>query len=888
MTIPIATYRLQLRNGFTFADATRIIPYLSQLGISHIYLSPIFRSTPRSTHGYDALDFNEIEPSLGGRAGFEMLVAECDRFGLKVLVDFVPNHMAAHPDNPWWRDVLEWGPRSRYAQHFDIDWSAPKLVIPVLGKSYWDVLSAGELKIAIDGARGELVAKYFDNQFPLNPEVYPAVFASSSDADLANFSGAAAASSPETSAQLKSDFKSLVASKRDAIDTVLGLLNQRRPELHSILERQVWRLAYWRTAREMLTYRRFFEISDLIGVRVELPEVFADVHRSVLDLVTAGKIDGLRIDHIDGLADPKGYLGQLRRATSAKPEMYLVVEKILGEGEDVRTDWPVDGTTGYEFIRDLSGLFVSGDLGRLSVGYRDFTSTAHDYASGTLAVKRRTLSFNLAAELRSLVAMATAVAEADLSTRDFGADAVRMALIEFAAHFTTYRTYISPGGVSTVDLDVLEAVAHRAKASREIEDSAAIDFIVSILTGRVPGSQKERAAAFVTKFQQTTGPLMAKAVEDTEFYRFNRFIALNEVGGEPDDVQGGIEAFHEAMKRRQALAPRALSATATHDTKRGEDARIRLYGISKVQDDWCCAANRWRGVLSATNVITSDEGLDDEAQWLFFQALAGAWPMTREDGASDDFVDRIEQFMIKAAREAKLRTSWTNPSSSYEERVSTFVRAALQAPNPFLDDFIKTTAPLVRAGAAASLVQTVVKVFAPGIPDIYQGTELWDLSLVDPDNRRPVDFDAREQLSNAGSDGEAHGEQDWRDGRVKLDMLRKSLAVRRSMDLTSADYEPLSIECGGQRDCFAFMRRSRENMVIVAGVIPSATMYNDSEAFGFIGAPFGDATITLPRDVERQSFAEFFSGKHLAVADCRIRIGEVLLSRPIAVLLPTS
>lgn len=881
MTTPIATYRLQLRNGFTFADAAKVVPYLARLGISHVYLSPIFRSAPGSTHGYDTVDFNAIEPELGGSKGFDALVDELDRFGLKALIDFVPNHMAAHPDNPWWRDVLEWGERSRYANHFDIDWLAPKLLVPILGRQYGDVLTAGEIKIDIDTDRGEFVARYFDNALPLSPPTYSAVLGLVKDEELQKLAKLPCCCSPAEGEDLKAELKRLFSSRRDHVEQQLRQLNEKVSEIHSILELQPWRLAYWRTAREMLTYRRFFEISDLVGVRVERPEVFADVHRTVLALIETGKVNGLRIDHIDGLADPKGYLDQLRRATAVKPDLYLVVEKILGEGEDTRADWPIDGTTGYEFIRDVSTLFVADDLSRLAQGYSKFTSTSHDYAAETVAVKRRMLSFNLAAELRGLVAMATAIANADVATRDFGPDTVRTAIIEVAAHFATYRTYINREGANSDDLKVIRSVAQRAKSGREIEDPATIDFIISLISGRVSSpSLKADAEAFAVKFQQTTGPLMAKAVEDTEFYRFNRLIALNEVGGEPDHPHHGIEAFHSAMKRRQLLAPRALSATATHDTKRGEDARVRLYGLSKSQEEWCLAAERWRRLLGEGRVA----GLDNEAEWLFFQALAGVWPM--DGNLSGDLVGRIEQFMIKAAREAKLHTSWTNPSSAYEKRVTVFVRGALVSGNRFLEDFTRTIAPLANAGAAASLIQTVLKVFAPGVPDIYQGTELWDFSLVDPDNRRAVNFEMRQRLLEFCTEERCCDEADWRDGHIKLDVLRRSLALRRNIDLVSASYEPLEGEL--PPGCFAFMRRYGGRPIIVIGAVPNPMDYKGSGRFDFTGAFPGAATVSLPKDVQQQKFCEIFSGTHHTACAHLIKLAEVLRYLPVALLLPLS
>ncbi|MET0409550.1 MAG: malto-oligosyltrehalose synthase, partial [Hyphomicrobium sp.] len=475
-----------------------------------------------------------------------------------------------------------------------------------------------------------------------------------------------------------------------------------------------------------------------------------------------------------------------------------------------------------------------------------------------------------------------AIADEDIATRDFGSDALRLAIIEFASHFAVYRTYLDSNGPSTTDGEILETVALRAKVSRRIEDPNSVDFLVSLLSGRVPTAQKAQAEAFTTRFQQTTGPLMAKAVEDTEFYRFNRLIALNEVGGEPDAVSPGAEQFHTAMARRQMLAPRALSATATHDTKRGEDARVRLYALSTIQDEWCEAVERWSAKLSGPSSEAGQDAPDREAQWLFFQALAGAWPT--DETASDDLDDRMVQFMIKASREAKLFSSWTNPDPSYETRIASFVQYALDPANGFVDDFKHMIEPLIKAGAATSLVQTVLKVFAPGVPDIYQGTELWDLSLVDPDNRRPVDFEHRQRLISNAPQELLVDEAAWRDGSLKLDLLRRSLAVRRQMDFTKATYEPLQMTGGDSERAFAFARRARDRTVIVIGARASPKDYQGITGFGFDNAPWHGTQIAVPPDLKNHHFVDVFSGTTVPVNDQTIEVAAALRCLPVAVL----
>jgi (1->4)-alpha-D-glucan 1-alpha-D-glucosylmutase len=867
MSTPIATYRLQLRNGMAFADAAKLAPYFEKLGVSHIYLSPIFQAPASSTHGYDATSFEVIEPALGGHDGFIAMADAFARHQLKIIVDFVPNHMAAHSENAWWCDVLEWGEQSRCRNHFDIDWSAPKLLIPVLGRQFGECVSDKEITVDFVAAEGRFVIRYFDNWWPVDPRTYVHILRYSKSAELESLASQFGASTPETAAALKTQ----LAEKRDAVAAAVdGFLNAPSATAE-LLDAQVFRLAYWRTARELLTYRRFFEISDLIGVRVERPDVFKDVHSVILELVAQGKVDGLRIDHIDGLADPLKYLRDLRSATPDVPNLFLVVEKILGEGETLRREWPIDGTTGYEFIRDAGNLFVSEPLEVLEQGYDQFTRIRHDFAAETKLLKRRMLTFNLAAELKRLTSLASQIAATDPKTRDFGPDALRHAIVEIAASFQIYRTYVDPTGVSDRDAAVLDRVERTVKASRQIEDPSIIDFLFGLL--RAP-ARTPLSLEFATRFQQTTGPLMAKAVEDTGFYRFNRLIGLNEVGNDPDVLTLGPAYFHSSMLSRQELTPRALTATATHDTKRGEDARTRFYALASYQETWIEAVERWHGLLAPSVGLTIDRNI----AWMFYQALAGAWP---EGGSPDPgFADRIVEFLIKAAREAKRFTTWTSPDEGYERALERFARMALET-ETFVADFKESIEPLIETGMAISLVQTVLKIFAPGIPDIYQGTELWDLALVDPDNRRPVDFGAREQF--LGQSADISSAQCWIDGAIKLHLTARSLRTRAKADWTQADYTPLEIVGPQSQQIVAFSRSLGQQSLVVVGAIPRVGEFH----FPGRGHPphvSSRGQIVLPPHMLEDTWADALRETAIRFKSDRIDVSEVLGELPVAVL----
>lgn len=792
MNSPRATYRLQFRQGMTFMRAAGIVPYLADLGISHLYASPIFAAAPGSTHGYDVTDHQALEPALGGEEGFAQLAGALRENGLGLILDLVPNHMAVSTANPWWRDVLKHGRESRYARHFDIDWRAPKLLLPVLGEPYGEALAEGRLQLGLDDATGEPVLRYYELALPLSP--------ASLDILLGGIGEE--------------------ASGVDALTRGIEKANADRNLLHEIHEAQVWRLAYWRLAREALTYRRFFEIADLVGVRIEDRNVFADVHKLPLRLVRDGVVDGFRIDHVDGLAHPAAYLDALKRASHVDT---VLVEKILGADEELRADWHCAGTTGYEVARLITALQVDADrCEAMTQAWVGFTGGEADFARQVRAAKRRILTVNLAGELGALVRRAHAIAQKDIATRDFGPDAIREAIAELAVALPVYRTYIDRDGPAAEDRDLIARSAEQVARDRVVEDDRVIGFVASLL--REPSKGSRERNAFVTRFQQTTGPLMAKAVEDTVFYRYNRLIALNEVGGEPDEYGLDPEAFHAAARRRAAQWPHALSATATHDTKRGEDGRARLAVLSEMPESWSAAVSRWHEAASGLREeLPLGTAPGAGAEWLFYQALAGAWPsdlMLDDEAGLQDLCDRLAAFMTKALREAKGRTSWTDQNERYETVVENYVRGMFSpGQRPLLADIHTTIAKIQPAGTVNSLAQLALKLTMPGVPDIYQGCELMDFSMVDPDNRRPVDFALRQTLlAKVRAMDAAAAMARWREGHAKLWLLERLLRLRRDHAslFEKGGYEPVRATGDRAAHVLAFSRTLGAQSVVVA------------------------------------------------------------------------
>jgi (1->4)-alpha-D-glucan 1-alpha-D-glucosylmutase len=890
----IATYRLQFREGMDFARAATLAPYLAKLGVSHLYASPILRALPGSAHGYDIARYDQIEPSLGGEDGFRAMVEAFRAEGIGVIADFVPNHMGASPFNPWWRDVLEWGADSPHASYFDIDWSAPKLLIPVLPEPYGPALDKGSFGLDFDPESGGINLTVSGMKLPLSPPTYASVLARAGS-DLEDLTNRFAVATPETEIKTELAARAQDEAQRKALLAALDETVADREAIHAVHEAQVWRLAYWRAARETLTYRRFFEVADLVGVRMEQPSVFEETHRLMAALADDGVIDGLRLDHVDGLADPLAYFRKLREETGEARPFILLVEKILEGTETLRADWPVQGTTGYEFIRALGGVFTQPDgEGPLTTAYRAFTGETDDYATQLAATKRHIFIRNLAGELDVLTGLAFQLAQADLATRDYGRDTLRRAIIELGVALPVYRTYVDVDGPRPEDEALIALAESGAKGTREVEDEGAIDFIARIWRLDLPEpAARAEALTFVTRLQQTTGPLMAKAVEDTLFYCYNRLIPLNEVGGAPEEFGSLPEDFHAEMAARQINQPQGLLATSTHDTKRGEDARARLYALSEAPRDWARQTARW----SAMNASLLTESEDDRAptandEWMFYQALAGAWPVgldIGDTGAMSDLADRMAGFMLKAIKEAKVKTSWTAPDQAYEEAVEAFVRGALDPAQSrgFLEAFGRHHARLEVAGALNSLSQALLKMTAPGVPDIYQGAELWDLSLVDPDNRRPVEFEARARMLDAVTATTGPNLlADWSSGVVKLFILERALAVRREAPalFTTGGYHPLTASGAQAGHVLTFLRSDEAQAAITIVPIRPRGLLGESTLPLIPQDAWGDTRIALPKEWAGRRWRNALTGETVRAEDGSISIAETLKQFPVALL----
>jgi (1->4)-alpha-D-glucan 1-alpha-D-glucosylmutase len=864
-----ATYRLQLSRGFGFSEAADLVPYLAALGVSHVYASPITEARPGSTHGYDIVDHNRLNPELGGSDAFSAFVGALHRHGMGLIVDFVPNHMGIGADNDWWLDLLEWGEASPYAQYFDINWDADRsdlkgrVLLPVLGAQYGEILESGEITLRFDAAEGSFSAWYFEHRFPISPPSYGTILEAGGEilAGLAGrfaaLSGLSAAIAQEDAAVLKGRLAEAVrkpavaAATAAALERFAGRAGDPRSfdRLHRLLEAQHYRIAHWRVAAEEINYRRFFNINDLAGLRMELPDLFERTHRLLFALIRRGDVQGLRIDHIDGLFDPRTYCERLQQAFEAP--LYTVVEKILARYE-MLPDWPVAGTTGYDFANQVLGVFIDPVGERwITRLYRRLDGHDATFDDVLYTAKRRIMRVNLASEINQLAGEFHRLSMGERRTRDFTANGMLAALVEVIASFPVYRTYVSPRGASPDDRRYIGWAVGQAKKRWQGADTSIFDFLHLVLTGEAAGCDPgdDDALRVAMHFQQVTGPVMAKAAEDTAFYRYVRLLVLNEVGGDPRRFGVSVAAFHHLAQERARLWPRALLTTATHDTKRGEDARIRLALLSETPREWGRQLSRWfRLNRSRRNEIDNEIVPSRNVEYLFYQALLGAWAPDlepRDMAGISSFAERIEAYMIKAVREAKQQTSWSNPNTAYEAALRRFVQGVLDAGrvNPFLDEFHAFAAALARPGAVASLAQLVLKLTAPGVPDIYQGGELWDFSLVDPDNRRPVDWDLRRaMLHKIAAAPAADLARDWQDGREKLFVTQRLLALRRRHPVLFAegDYQPL--ECEGEKSgqICAFARRRGDCAVVVAVPRLLYRLYRD-------GAPdWGETEIALP------------------------------------------
>ncbi|BDA86253.1 malto-oligosyltrehalose synthase [Aureimonas sp. SA4125] len=868
----IATYRLQFREGTDFETAAAMAPYLRAIGVSHLYASPIFTASPGSTHGYDVIDYNRFEDYLGGESGFVAMSDALAHADVGLILDFVPNHMGVSPENAWWEDVLAWGRESRYANTFDIAWDAEKILVPVLAKPYGEASMDGDLKVVLDAADSRMRFDAAGYQLPLDPRTLGHVFAfldhPERDRLIRRFSVATPIEGEELSERLREHLGDETFAV--ALESAIGSINADQLALHALHEAQVWRLAWWRTAREKLTYRRFFEIADLIGIRQELRHVFRESHRTVIRLARERRLDGIRIDHVDGLADPKNYLLDLRQAfQSVRRDPVIFVEKILTGEERLRKSWEIEGTTGYEFISALSGLYVDPEQEEgMTRAYSQFIGEDEDLRQMILRQKRSIFSRNLAGELAYLTAEALAVASRGLATRDLGPDTISRSIIEVATALPVYRTYVGVDGVPATDRAIIDDAVTLAKSQREVEADEPIDFIGRLLTLDFDeGRDVAGALNFTRRFQQTTGAVMAKAVEDTVFFRYNRLIALNEVGGEPDHYGTDVGAFHDAMAIRSEDQPEGLLASSTHDTKRGEDARARLYTLSEAPKHWSTLVESFAEAMGAYRIAVDEtlDAPDAPSEWMFYQALLGVLPADfdpADDAARSAIAGRLQTFMQKAVREAKRYTSWTSPAEAYETGVEGFVAAALDrgATDDFLHEFWASVQPFVRAGALTSLSQALIKLTVPGVPDIYQGTEFYDLSLVDPDNRRSVDFKA---LAAAIEDDEPlrASLDHWRDGMVKAKLTIAALRLRQTAPtlFTTGAYVPLEVEGVRARHVVAFAR-IQEGGAATVTIAPRLCLAMLEGSEGLVpGAGFwGDTTVILPASLAGQAFRSAF------------------------------
>jgi (1->4)-alpha-D-glucan 1-alpha-D-glucosylmutase len=939
--IPTCTYRLQFNRWFTFAQAREIVPYLRALGVSDVYASPYFQAGPNSLHGYDIVDHNKLNAAIGSPADYDAWIAELHAHGMGQILDFVPNHMGiAEPGNKWWADVLENGPSSMYAPYFDIDWSPlksdlhDKVLLPILTDQYGRVLERGELQVRFE--EGAFYLAYQNQKLPIAPGTYRVVLemalenlAEYKDEEFyGEFQSILTALEylprrteidPEKIAERARE-KEIVKRRLErrcqeapqvqrAIEKALAQINGRPGEprsfdrLDELLNAQSYRLAFWRVAAEEINYRRFFDVNDLAAIRMELPEVFDAAHQLVVDLVRAGAVTGLRIDHPDGLYLPKEYLEALQRR-SAKvlgiplPKdgraVYMIAEKILTGAEKLRSDWPLHGTTGYDFANQVAGLFVD------AAAEAEITRTFHRFIGHSIhfghlvyAKKRLVMRLALANEAEVLGNMLDRLSEKNRWYRDFTFEALARAVRETIACFPVYRTYLAPGQpVSDEDRQVIERAIASAKRRNPAIEESIFNFLRDILLFRFPenldAQGREEHMHFVLKFQQFTGPIMAKGLEDTAFYIYNRLAALNEVGGEPQQFGLSVDAFHERNLDRHRNWPATLLATSTHDTKRSEDVRARMLAISEIPELWRRSLQRWRTVNRRWKKdVNESEAPDANEEYLLYQTLLGTWPVAANgapvESAGEEYIQRIQAYMTKALNEAKLNTSWIQPNEQWLVATRDFVAKILEATpkNKFLPTFLPVAEEIARLGAINSLAQALLKLTSPGVPDIYQGNETWDFSLVDPDNRRPVDYKRRaEMLSCLSSKTPGEFLQNWPDGRIKMFLTQRALQFRneRADLFRSGNYLPLRASGTFADCCISFARQLDRDWAIV--IVPRLS---SRSGFPPTGDRWKDTAIELPENLSVERAREIFTGRELSIQNRQIRLAEALSILPFAI-----
>jgi (1->4)-alpha-D-glucan 1-alpha-D-glucosylmutase len=804
--IPVATYRLQFNSQFSFGQATEVLRYLAELGITDAYASPLFLAAPQSAHGYDVCGYNRLNPELGSESEFENFASELRRLRMGLLLDMVPNHMGAHISNCWWKDVLKHGVDSKFSRFFDIDWSGGKVVLPVLGDRYGQVLARNELQLRF--AEEEIFLSYFSSNFPLSSQTENELIAK--------------ASSRYGSAQSHQD-----------IQKILAEINADRVALHSLIQKQHYRLCFWRLGTDLLNYRRFFDVTSLVSLRVEDQNVFEQSHQFLFGLLAKQQISGLRIDHPDGLADPKGYFARLQNAfrllTGSSSKLYVVAEKILSEDERLPRDWAVEGTTGYDFLNYLNGVFIqSRNEDAFTQLYAECTGCRESYPQVAASSKRDVLRQLFRPEVQRLTRRLRHIADQTVEGIDFSSAELEDAIVEFATEFPLYRTYADANlSLEPVQEEDVRSAISRVMA-RSPEKGPVLRFLETLLCLQYdpewsPALQSE-CAEFLFRFQQLTGPAAAKGLEDTAFYRFNRFISLNEVGGNPGRFGTSVEAFHDYNLYKIQNWPHSMLATATHDTKRGEDVRARLNVLSEIPAEWGAAVKQWKTLnASFKTVVQSQAAPSENREYFLYQTLVGSWT---EDAQSNPerFRERIVQYLLKGLREAKTNTSWTSTNNDYENATTAFAERVLGSAE-FLASFHPFQRPIAFFGVINSLAQVLLKICSPGVPDFYQGAELWDFNLVDPDNRRPADYKLRSALlakvRSESANRPAYIQRLLRsplDAEIKLFTIWAGLSFRslHSDLLEKGDYTPVNATGPKAEHLCAFMRRTSERICLVA------------------------------------------------------------------------
>lgn len=965
--IPDSSYRIQFNKEFTFNQATEIIPYLKKLGISHVYASPLLLPKSGSMHGYDTVNHNSINLEAGTFEEFNRFVDTLHYHGTGLILDTVPNHMSTNKENKWWQDVLENGQASEYAHYFDIEWNPikpelkGKVLVPVLGDRYGNILSGGLFNFNFNEEAGKFYLNYYEHEFPLDPSSYPAILEYRLDVLVARL-GTSTKDFPEYLSIL-TVFKNLPKNTETEYEkirerirekdiaharlselcrqnyVVKGFLEENlidfkcspdnrisMEKVHNLLEEQAYRLAYWRVSADEINYRRFFDVNDLIAVCVEKPDVFTNTHNFILDLVENKRIDGIRLDHPDGLLDPTEYYKKLQSEISKRLDLsfdadepsllcseklpfYIVAEKILAPFEKLPSNQAIHGTVGYEFLNSLNGLFIKKENEKkFNDIYKKFIDREINLDETVIECKKLIMRTSLTGELNVLSFYLNQISELYYYSRDYTLNSIRNALIEVISCFPVYRTYVSAAEESTKCADYTKWATRLAKKRSLVTDTSIFEFIEQVLLLELEPDKEsynyKKILKFVMKFQQYTGPLMAKGFEDTCFYRYNRLVSLNEVGGEPGNFGVSVNEFHRDNLNRRLMTPDGMLSTSTHDTKRSEDLRVRISVISEIPDEWQKAVKRWSSLTKRKKKDTRTFfEIDKNDEYLFWQTLIGIWSSEYLSYEKrQNLIDRLENYILKAVKEAKVHTSWVNINSEYEQCICDFIRKVLNYPkkHPFWKEFIPFQKKVAACGYLNSISQCVLKFTSPGVPDIYQGNEVFNFRLVDPDNRQPVDYSKNIELfekiepllkfnpENYNSDYSIFNELllPRESGALKLFYTAATLNFRQiHSDLFRAgEYIPLQTIGKHSEHITAFARLTESSAIITAVPRLVYKLISDTETLKIIPEIFDDTKILLPENFKDFNFTNIYTKQNINTSDNKISVNEALNILPAAVL----